>query len=213
MGQYIHTSQRPMGPGSILPGHLECNVSVMPTAYSVLPHLRPAKPVYDTDGELKPDPHVHGGDLIQLFHKEISAYLAAEGVFFEDEPREDVHMRVREPDSRRPHRLLPPTSAVSYWQVEVDGAPTSGSVVQWEQHIRLRHVTTQLYLVLHREDDSNGYRITLSSNNLDPNGVFIMTAVIREGVNVQKSSYTRIQHVASGALGGQPRSAFPSFFS
>jgi hypothetical protein len=27
--------------------------------------------------------------------------------------REDVHLRIREPDPRRPHRLQPPTSAVS----------------------------------------------------------------------------------------------------
>ena len=203
VGQYIHTTHRPMGPGGILPGELECNVAVTPTSYSVLPHLRPNKPEFDADGDPTLDPYLHGGDVIQLYHKEISAYLAAEGVFFENQPREDVHLRVREPDTRRPHRLLPPTSAVSYWQVEIDDAPTSGAVVQWEQQIRLRHITTQLYLVLERGGDgfSTGYRIALSNNNSDASGVFMMTAVIREESQIQKNSYTRIQHVATGTEG------------
>ena len=57
-----------------------------------------------------------GGDLIQLYHKEIGAYIAAEGNRFE-EPLEPIHLRIRVPDATRPSRLKPPTSAVSVWKV------------------------------------------------------------------------------------------------
>ena len=111
-GQYIHTSTAVLpAEKNIAPTCHDVNISVSPTALTVYPHM-PHRTEEDKD--------VRGGDLIQLFHKEISAYLAAEGAFYESTPREDVHMRVREPDPRRPHRLLPPTSAVSVsWEGSV----------------------------------------------------------------------------------------------
>ena len=70
---------------------------------------------------------IKGCSVVQLFHKvrpsgvacallshtlqEIGAYIAAEG---NDETTiEDIHLRIRVPDSTRPSRLHPPTSAVS----------------------------------------------------------------------------------------------------
>lgn len=202
VGQFLHTTKVALRDEAVLPGRLEVNISVTPSSYSVLPHiLRPPSPFGSAETATK---FLRGGDIIQLFHKEISAYLAAEGSFYEEEPRENVHMRVREPDSRRPHRLLPPTSAVSFWQVELDDAPTSGAVVLWEMPVRFRHVTTQLYLTLDRDDPSgfpgagNEAYIGLTKDPTDANSVFSMTAVIKERPEVVKGSYTRILQSATG---------------
>lgn len=95
----------------------EVNVSVKTTALKIIPHRRPASPDPETQFKV-----LSAGTYVQLFHKEMSAYLAAEGSSFkfgqddsaeQADVRENVHLRVREPDPRRPHRLLPPTSAVS----------------------------------------------------------------------------------------------------
>ena len=67
--------------------------------------------------------------------------LRREGVPF---PLEDVHMRVRAVNPDQPRSLLPPTSAVVYWQVEIEDSLTSGGVIEWEQQIKLRHITTQV---------------------------------------------------------------------
>ena len=56
--------------------------------------------------------YIRGGTVIQLLHKEIGAYLAAEGSVVGG-PLEDIHLRVRQPDPSRPSRAYPPTSAVS----------------------------------------------------------------------------------------------------
>ena len=56
--------------------------------------------------------------MLRMQAAELEGYLAAEGVFSEDTFTEDVHIRQRLPDPERPRRLLPPTSAVSFWQIE-----------------------------------------------------------------------------------------------
>jgi inositol 1,4,5-triphosphate receptor type 1 len=106
-GQFVNVTSRFLSENAISPNRRECNVSVSQTALTLLPHLRPLTTVADGAVPLR------GGDLIQLFHKESSSLIAAEGSSYETQLREDVHMRVREPDPRRPHRNEPPTSAVT----------------------------------------------------------------------------------------------------
>ena len=69
---------------------------------------------------------INAGDVIQLFHKDSDCYVSAEGVFADpDAPlaastlREDMHLRHRAPNEAKPNRSKPPTSAVSYFQVEL----------------------------------------------------------------------------------------------
>lgn len=66
------------------------------------------------------------GQVFQFFHKDSESYLSAEGVYdddFEDSESnswlaEDIHLRHRKADIERPSRLRPPTSAVSFFQIE-----------------------------------------------------------------------------------------------
>lgn len=181
--RYISTSALPL-PADVVCGlQHEINLSVAQTSYTILPHRHPV-----TNDEKV----IKAGDIIQLFHKEISAYIAAEGAFFEDDERENVHMRIREPDPRRHHRMLPPTSAVTFWQIELDAQPTLGGYVSWETMVRLKHLPTQRYLSL--VDTDEGLVMDLSSDLTDPQGVFLLHAVIKEGPLVRLDSYTRIQH-------------------
>jgi hypothetical protein len=90
---------------------------------------------------------IHGGDFVQLHHKELGAYVAAEGTFLNKLVTQDVHLRVRQPDPARPNRLLPPTSSVSFWQVEHENS-TDGDAVSWMDRVRFKHVITQQYLAL-----------------------------------------------------------------
>ena len=62
--------------------------------------------------------------------QEIGAYMAAEGVYSENAFVQDVHMRIRVPDPTRPSRLQPPTSSVSFWQIERDN-PSDGRPIRW----------------------------------------------------------------------------------
>eukprot|EP00056_Hartaetosiga_gracilis_P010415 m.153526 g.153526 ORF g.153526 m.153526 type:complete len:2653 (+) comp13309_c1_seq5:67-8025(+) len=218
VGQFVHTSAHPANPVSCVSENShELNISVTPSAFTLYPH-RSVDDVTTTK-------QVYAGDFIQLFHKEISAYLAAEGACFEEAPREDVHMRVRENDPRRPHRLQPPTSAVSFWQIEVVEDPTSGKPVEWNTRVRFKSVTTKQYLKLNtaeyltsvsdQDDDTPGFAgfsgesivkevtggemvLTLTNNPHDPDAVFFFTSVLKEKTEVENGTYARIQHCASG---------------
>ena len=61
--------------------------------------------------------------------------------------QQDIHLRVRHPDPEKPSRLLPPTSAVSYFMIEKVN-PAAGGVVMWEERIRLKHVVSQRYTLI-----------------------------------------------------------------
>ena len=174
-----------------MPGCLELNISVTPSAYTLVQHARTA--VIDANRHT-----LKGGDVIQLFYKEVSAYLAAEGVFHEPAPREGVHMRIREPDSRRPNRMLPPTSAVSFWQVEHESQPTSGAPIRWDANVRFKHIPTQLYLTLLPGSDPDEYGIGLTRSGTGVESVFSFLPIVREGQYVLMNSFSRIQHAATG---------------
>eukprot|EP00049_Salpingoeca_infusionum_P018394 m.357042 g.357042 ORF g.357042 m.357042 type:complete len:2607 (+) comp17695_c0_seq1:174-7994(+) len=207
-GQFFHTTSHPRPERElILPNTFDVNISVLPTAYTI--RLFKHSPEYQTDDQLGKIPrYVRGGDFIQLFHKEVSGFLAAEGSFLNSSPYEDVHIRIREPDPRRPHRQLPPTSSISFWQVEVDQSASNGSIVEWNSKIRLKHVCTQMYLTLvptvAPEEVADGfgegedYNMRLTSDGTDPDTVFTLHAVIPEGVEVLTSSYARLCHCGTG---------------
>ncbi|CAL1535481.1 unnamed protein product, partial [Lymnaea stagnalis] len=60
-----------------------------------------------------------GGSVIRLFHKELEAYLVAEGLF-DDDVTEDVHFRIRVMDQHKPRTLSPPSSGNTFWQIEAE---------------------------------------------------------------------------------------------
>ena len=152
--QYLHTSNSVFGTKHPDSDSHEVSLGFRNTAFMVYPH----RSYLDDNKEA-----LKGGDLIQLFHKEIGAYIAAEGNHF-DEPLEPVHLRIRVPDITRPSRLKPPTSAVSvsarrgsnhhtiilcfpqFWQVEIDDDPVSGAIIDWGERVRFRHVISRRYL-------------------------------------------------------------------
>ena len=153
---------------------------------------------------------VQAGDVIQLFHKDSDCYLAAEGVFTNplagtpNEPgtenywlAQDVHLRNRKPDSERPSRLNPPTSAVSYFQVEKVNQE-DGGVIDWEEPVRLRHLTSQMYLAIgDYSQELEGNRTLMVMDGTKRDTLFRMTPVIRSTSYVPSDGYTRIQHVDS----------------
>jgi inositol 1,4,5-triphosphate receptor type 1 len=76
-GQYLHSSLLPHPETEPDAGYHEINVSVTQTAYTVLAHQSHKLTELD---DLK------GGDVIQLYHKEVSAYVCAEGIYTRDTP-------------------------------------------------------------------------------------------------------------------------------
>jgi hypothetical protein len=98
-------------------GSLLVNLSVLQTSFIVRLFNKKSA---EQSGLLKQGDTIpiHGGDFVQLHHKELGAYVAAEGTYLNKLVTQDVHLRVRHPDPARPNRLLPPTSSVSFWQVQ-----------------------------------------------------------------------------------------------
>ncbi len=117
-GQFLHVSKHTFGNRHPHSENHEVNLNFHNTTFTIGQHLS----YKDSQRGL-----IKGCSVVQLFHKvrsgvcgmcsqshsaqEIGAYIAAEG---NDETTiEDIHLRIRVPDSTRPSRLHPPTSAVS----------------------------------------------------------------------------------------------------
>lgn len=134
---------------------------------------------------------------MQLFHKNIDAYLAAEGVWSDAEPTNSAHLRVREPDPRRPRRLLPPTSAVSFWALELASSPVHGRPITWRDVVRLKHLTTQRYLTVVRTAQGT-MTAKLVESPADDSADFCLHAVVAEGDQVERDTLVRMQHISTG---------------
>ncbi|XP_060552412.1 inositol 1,4,5-trisphosphate receptor type 2-like [Ruditapes philippinarum] len=137
--------------------------------------------------------YIRGGNIIRLFHKELEAYVVAEGLF-EDEITEDVHFRVRVMDQHKPRTLSPPTSGNTFWVIEAEKGIFHGEIIQWEQQIRLRHMTTRKYICITAE-----HEVILIDSNEDPRTVFRLHSVINERDEIRFESYCRIEHVLTGS--------------
>ncbi|XP_060075349.1 inositol 1,4,5-trisphosphate receptor type 1-like [Ylistrum balloti] len=135
---------------------------------------------------------VRGGSVIRLFHKELEAYLVAEGLF-DDCITEDVHFRIRVIDQHRPKSLSASTSGITYWQIEAEHSILDGDVIRWEQQIRLRHLLTRQYLCIDSKMD-----VSLVNDASDPRTVFRLHSVLKERDEIQFESYARIEHMLTG---------------
>ncbi|XP_076109900.1 inositol 1,4,5-trisphosphate-gated calcium channel ITPR2-like isoform X1 [Mytilus galloprovincialis] len=143
-----------------------------------------------------------GGSVIRLFHKELEAYVIAQGLF-DQEVTENVHFRIRAFDPYNPKTISPTSSGITYWQIEAESSILNGDVIKWEQQIRLRHMTNRKYLSL-----DNNLDVCLVDDNGDPRTVFRFHSVIKEQDEIKFESYTRIEHMLTGcwlhALKDQP---------
>ncbi|GFN95264.1 inositol 1,4,5-trisphosphate receptor type 1 [Plakobranchus ocellatus] len=136
--------------------------------------------------------YIKGGAVIRLFHKELEAYLVAEGLF-DDDITEDVHFRIRVMDQHKPRTLSPPSSGNTFWQIEAETSILYGEIIRWEQQVRLRHLTTRKYLCIDAD-----HQISLTDDNEDPKTVFRLHSVLSERDEIHFESYARIEHVLTG---------------
>ncbi|XP_052783710.1 inositol 1,4,5-trisphosphate receptor type 1-like isoform X3 [Mya arenaria] len=182
-GQYLHVSKSLLGGQSVYQKGFELNLSVQQSGFTV---MRKYKPTPDDEKKVKV------GDMVAFYHKEMEAYLVAEGLF-DDVLTEDAHLRMRPVDQSNPKTLFPSSSAVTYWQIELQEGAVAGGVLKWEQQCRLLHMCTRKYLCVQQ-----GGKVTLTSDHMDPNTVFRLHPVIRESDDIPEDSYCRIEHVVSG---------------
>uniref|UniRef100_K1QKL7 Inositol 1,4,5-trisphosphate receptor n=1 Tax=Magallana gigas TaxID=29159 RepID=K1QKL7_MAGGI len=181
-GSFLHVSKPLLGHGSVYNKSHELNVSVQQSGFTI---NRKYKPVAGDETKLQ------FGDIIRFYHKEMEAYLVAEGLF-DDEICEDVHMRLRPINQSIPKTMSPSTSAITYWQIERQEGPVSGGVLKWEQQCKIIHMCTRKYMTV-----KDG-QVTLTSDHLDPATVFRLHPVIRESDDIPPDSYCRMEHVVTG---------------
>ncbi|XP_064638655.1 inositol 1,4,5-trisphosphate receptor type 3-like isoform X2 [Lineus longissimus] len=182
-GQFLHVSKAVFGTSSVYAGNHELNLSVRQSGFTI---YRRDSPKPGDDLRLK------AGVPVRFFHKEIEAYLVAEGLF-DDAVTEEVHLRVRVMDQNNPKTLFPSSSALTYWQIEFEEGIISGEVVRWEQQCRIRHMCTRKYLRI--ETDLS---LKLTDKYQDPSTVFRLHPVIKEIDEVEYESYCRLEHVVTG---------------
>ncbi|KAL3848254.1 hypothetical protein ACJMK2_019123, partial [Sinanodonta woodiana] len=164
-GQYLHVSEKRLRKVSVYDQSHELNISVHQSGFIV---CKKYKPVPDDDKKVK------AGDVIRFYHNEIEAYLVAEGLF-NYELTEDVHLRMRPVDQSKPKTMFPSSSAITYWEIELQESPVRGGALKWEQQCKLVHLCTRRYLSV----DQSG-KVTLVSDQLDPRAVFCLHPMIRK---------------------------------
>ncbi|KAK6195492.1 hypothetical protein SNE40_000911 [Patella caerulea] len=182
-GQFLHVSRQPFPKTSVYTQCPELNLSVIQSGFTL---HRKHKRRYDDHKKIK------DGDVIRFFHKEMEAYLVAEGLF-DDKVVEDVHLRIRTADQNILKTLFPSSSAVTYWQIELQEGSIAGGVLKWEQRCRIIHMCARKYLTV----DIDG-RVTLTSDTSDPRTYFKLHAVIRDSDDIPFDSYCRMEHVVTG---------------
>eukprot|EP00054_Salpingoeca_dolichothecata_P021398 m.136903 g.136903 ORF g.136903 m.136903 type:complete len:2486 (+) comp23973_c0_seq1:94-7551(+) len=176
-GNYLHVSAKAFDNSFLEHRTYEVDLSVNKTAFAIAP--------FGVNPEFSPQGVVKCGDVVRFFHKELEAYLAAEGVFGSDELLEDVHLRVR-PDFKSSRSVLP-TATILFWQVE-SLQTMAGGVVQWEVYCRLRHLTTRKYLAVQKG------KLTLVPKAGGMECVFRLFADVQNSVNVAYDSYAHISN-------------------
>lgn len=231
-GQFLHTSNVRSANESELGAQHELNLSVSMSSYTIQmfrnSDLEPiskssesSEDANDTVISSDAKMEIRNADVIQLFHREYDSYLAAEGTYNQvageyGSVSEDVHMRIRKPDADRPHRLMPPTSAVSFWQIERE-SKTDGGLIRWNERVRLKHMVTQRFLtkdsnvtnaideahvqgeITSGQVNSSEYVCTLTSNPDDPNTLFRLHPVIDDTKQIIDGDKVRIQHALTNA--------------
>ncbi|OWF37431.1 Inositol 1,4,5-trisphosphate receptor type 3 [Mizuhopecten yessoensis] len=183
-GSFLHVSKHLFPSLSVYHESHEMNLSVQTTGFVV---YRKYKPMVEEEEKLKI------GEPVRFFHKEMEAYLVAEGLFNE-EIQEDVHLRVRPMDQTIPKTMFPSTASITYWQIELQDGPVKGGILKWEQPVKIVHMCSRKYLAVDKETNE----LTVCPSHTDPRTVFKLHAVFKTEQSVMKDSYCRIQHVSTG---------------
>uniref|UniRef100_A0A1I8IHP6 RYDR_ITPR domain-containing protein n=1 Tax=Macrostomum lignano TaxID=282301 RepID=A0A1I8IHP6_9PLAT len=187
-GHYFHSSKGfKIGPESRPTFVSELNLGVEQTGFTIIKSHG-----FSGDHET----YARGGQFVQLFHKELEAYVVAEGLFDQD-VTEDVHLRIREIDQLNPRTLHSSTSAVTYWQVEPESTVLDGEGADLGPAVPVpaRH-TLGKYLCV--KQASEAYSVTLTEDATDPHTVFKMHPVLQDSPELKFESYARIEHVITG---------------
>eukprot|EP00040_Diaphanoeca_grandis_P037640 m.247298 g.247298 ORF g.247298 m.247298 type:complete len:2916 (-) comp33854_c0_seq10:851-9598(-) len=155
--------------------------------------------------QIKQENNLNSGDVIQLVHKDSDSFMAAEGSLRNDfttevlAPKINLHMRVRKPDVERPNRLSPPTSAVTFFQVEKVQLEKGGPI-EWDESIRLKHVPTQLYLAMTDADEHGNYQMTLAPLDSEDDDTTLFKMSMQGNVGhgadrfVDRDAYVKLRH-------------------
>ncbi|XP_004347257.1 hypothetical protein CAOG_04510 [Capsaspora owczarzaki ATCC 30864] len=203
---FLHASHDPFDDAELEAGLHEVNMSVTPSAFSIFMYSRPDETwamiaasspgalIEEGKDEKESVVPVRFGDCIRLFHRELEAYVAAEGTFGKTGVAEVPHLRVRHVTTKRPHSLKPPSGPSVFWQIEMDSGAARGGRMRWEQLVRLRHFTTRQFLAVKLDAASGEPVVTLTSDHRDADAVFRLHAVIRDRQNIEYGSFTRIEH-------------------
>ncbi|KAK7486477.1 hypothetical protein BaRGS_00022278, partial [Batillaria attramentaria] len=162
-GQFLHVSRVLLGQQSVYSQSHELNLSVRQSGFTL---YRKYKPSADD------------GTKIRVI---IQCFLCT------------VHLRMRPVDPNTPKTLFPSSSAVTYWQIELQDGPVAGGILKWEQQCRIVHMCTRRYLAVSKKGD-----VSLSDDNSDPSTVFRLHPVIRDSDDIMFESYARIEHVVTG---------------
>lgn len=202
-GSFIHASRKTFDEDCLENGLHEVNLSVSQSGFSILRYSRPDETLAQiaaskgiaavTDEDAVP---VRGGDVLRLFHREVEAHISAEGSFL-DGIKENVHLRVRHYNSKKPHTAKPPTGSSVFWQIEIDGELTRGSRLRWGQLVRFKHFLTRQYLSIKKNASTGAYYVTLTSDHRDPDAVFRPHAVIKDRDFMEYGNFARLEHPVS----------------
>ena len=152
------------------------------TGFSVAKYYRP---------QSRDETLVKSGSVFMLYHKEMEAYLTAEGLL-DHSINEGVHLKLISVDNFSEKAILGPQNISYCWQIEPEESIIRGGSIRWDQQVRLRHVTTSQYLSI-----DNELRVTLARDS-DPTTVFQLHSVLKESGEIAFESYARIQHVLTG---------------
>ncbi|KAK2140830.1 hypothetical protein LSH36_1236g00007 [Paralvinella palmiformis] len=186
----------------------ELNLGIQPAGFTVVKSSRPVEQHTN---------FVKGGSVIRLFHKELEAYLVAEGLF-DEEITEDVHLRIREVDQLIPKTLYPSSSGNTYWQVEAESSilngrrsHTMGAADPVPSH---DHTPVPVHYFRPPCDLDPGFersedRVPAASGHQDEYYEFTFSCLrsqctvmhyvdIRETDEIQFETYSRIEHVITG---------------
>ncbi|KAK2186847.1 hypothetical protein NP493_187g03055 [Ridgeia piscesae] len=181
-GQYLHVSKVLFDERSVYSLSHELNLSMGQSGFTIYRRYKP---------EPQATEMLKAGVPLRLFHKEIEAYLCAEGLFH-DEVTEDVHLRLRPMDHNSNRHMFPSTSGIVYWELELESSAISGSVLRWGQQCRFRHMTTRHYLCV----DAN-QNVRLTKDHHDANAVFRLHPVVKQSDEIEFETYCRIEHVVT----------------
>lgn len=180
-GQFLHISDDVLPHMHLYEGQREIDASVRKSAFLLHCHRKFAQEKQDA---------IYGNNLVHIVHKEMDAYMTAEGNFLDFGIGEDVHLRVRKPTASP---SLKSPSSNTFWQIEMADDAGCGEPMKWVQLVRFRHVQTRKYLGVSKDRS-----VGLVDGSDRTASVFRLIPIIKDKPELDNMSYGKIQHRSSG---------------